>query len=479
MYKYGEAQKMRIAVIADLHHYSRTLGDEGRAFDLRQGSDQKCLKETGDIIDAAFARFAEEKPDAVVICGDISNDGETVSHQEIRSKMADLNRIVPVFLTTATHDWCCDGHARRYEGDEVLAEEDVYTPTRLREDYRMFGEDKILAEYRTHLDKCSYCYALSDKVRLLALEDDQDGIGASGYSDEHLDWICAQIQKAKKDGAVIFAVQHHLLLENLVPLVNKSQKIGNNMYRASRLADAGLRLIFTGHSHMQRTSSLTTASGNTVTQVNVGSLCGHPGSINYLTIDEDGKAEVLADCIGTFTVDGQECDAQYLKEHTVGILTNILDASQNSCEDLDARLRAMGIKIAPLEKIYPLFRNGAEKLMTVSVGKAAKAVNALTFGKGINKKAVRAIADDRLFDYIVSVFLFVFDGSRDADSIPEEAKTVAGDVASLPGRILRKVPFKKDKIRNILNITDQIEDLLEELVHPKRDHQKTVVDLRN
>lgn len=468
---------MKIAVIADLHHYARSLGDSGRAFELRQGSDQKCLKETGAIIDAVFDRFIREQPDAVVIAGDISNDGEAASHKEIREKLLRLQAHIPVFLTTATHDWCCDGRARSYKDNEIIPVTDVFTPTQLRESYRVFGEDKILSEYRTHLDKCSYCYALNDRVRILALEDDQDGAGASGYSDEHLAWICEQLEKAKEDKVCIFAFQHHLLLENLVPLVNKSQKIGNNVYRATRLADAGLRLIFVGHSHMQRTSTLTTESGNTVTQVNVGSLCGHPGAINYLTIDDGGNAQITVERVESFVLDGQACDSKYLSEHTWGLVTNILTAARNSCEDLDERLRAMGIRIAPLQKIYPLFRYGTKKLMTVSVGKAAAAVNALTFGKGICRKAVREIADDRLLDYIRAILLFVFDGSRDADKMPTAAKKVAADVASLPGRVLRKVPFKKDKIQKILGITDQIEQLLDELVNPKRNHQLTQVAL--
>lgn len=467
---------MKIAVIADLHHYSRTLGDEGKAFDLRQGSDQKCLKETGAIIDAAFARFKEEKLDAVLIAGDISDDGETASHKEVLEKLAQLNKTVPVFLTTATHDWCCDGRAHRYEGDQVLPETDVYTPTRLREDYAIFGADKCIGEYRTHLDKASYCYELSPTLRLLAIEDDQDGSGCSGYSDDHLNWLCEQIRQANADGAGVIAFQHHLLLENLIPLINKSQKIGNNEYRAGVLADAGLRLIFVGHSHMQRTSSLTSANGNTVTQVNVGSLCGHPAPINY--IETDGKtAKVTVEYLQNFILDNEEKDAGYITDHTKALLGRILAASQNNCEDFDEKLRALGIKIKPIDKIYPIAKWGCKKLLTTSVGKAAKAVNGLTFGNGIDKKAYKQVADDKLIDYVYTILLSVFDGSKDMDKMPEAAKTVAKDVASLPGRILRKVPVKKDKLGGILRITDQIELLMDELVNPKRDHQKTEVTL--
>ncbi len=51
------------------------------------GSDQKCLAETGDIIDSsAFNQLAESDTDAVFILGDVTNDGEMVSHLEFVRK---------------------------------------------------------------------------------------------------------------------------------------------------------------------------------------------------------------------------------------------------------------------------------------------------------------------------------------------------------------------------------------------------------
>ncbi len=46
---------LKLTFIADTHHYSETLGTEGRQYALRSGSDQKCLAETGAIIDAAIS----------------------------------------------------------------------------------------------------------------------------------------------------------------------------------------------------------------------------------------------------------------------------------------------------------------------------------------------------------------------------------------------------------------------------------------
>lgn len=60
---------------------------KGRQYELRSGSDQKCLAETGGIIDAAFEKIAESDTDFVLIAGDVSNDGEMVSHLEFREKL--------------------------------------------------------------------------------------------------------------------------------------------------------------------------------------------------------------------------------------------------------------------------------------------------------------------------------------------------------------------------------------------------------
>ncbi|MBR3588552.1 MAG: hypothetical protein IKL16_03220, partial [Clostridia bacterium] len=59
----------KITLIADLHHFSETLADDGTAYRLRQSSDQKCLKESGAIIDSAFRKIAESDTDYVFIAG--------------------------------------------------------------------------------------------------------------------------------------------------------------------------------------------------------------------------------------------------------------------------------------------------------------------------------------------------------------------------------------------------------------------------
>lgn len=83
---------LKLTFIADTHHYSKTLGTSGRQYELRSGSDQKCLAETGEIIDAAFEKIANSDTDFVLIAGDVSNDGELVSHIEFKKSSTDLQK---------------------------------------------------------------------------------------------------------------------------------------------------------------------------------------------------------------------------------------------------------------------------------------------------------------------------------------------------------------------------------------------------
>lgn len=85
----------RFVFIADTHHFSRTLSDGGEAYAYRSGSDQKCLEETGEIIDAAFEKILENPPDAVMIAGDLSDDGERVCHEEFRESSASFKSTFP------------------------------------------------------------------------------------------------------------------------------------------------------------------------------------------------------------------------------------------------------------------------------------------------------------------------------------------------------------------------------------------------
>lgn len=468
----------RLAFIADIHHYSEKLGNSGRAYELREGSDQKCLKETGAVIDAVFGKFMNDNTDCICIAGDITNDGERVSHEEFFKKASLLSKKKKTYIITSTHDWCSDNNPRRYEGNEVYRDVEALSAPELTELYGSFGKEDCISSYETPLGLVSRCFQVTDNLRLLAVHDDCDAEGGkSGYSDKHLQWMLDMLTKAKEDNCRVIAMEHHLLLHPFCSLVNKGQSIGDNFRVAEALADAGLRLMFVGHSHMQRTTEYISKNGNKITQINLGSLTGHPAPVTY--VDFDGEnAKISVEFTEKFTYNGKELGSDYFREHTLGVLFNLLNAGKTDKQDFYERLRADGIKIPSYDLLYPLIRAVCKKILKAKCGGTGRLINFFTFGRGIERKALKEIKDIPLTELVSKVFLSVFDGSYSLMSATDAEKTVLLSVGTLPARVLKKLPLKKSKKEKILAALGDVEQMIKELAYPAEpDNMNTVIAL--
>lgn len=406
----GVKEMTRLTFIADLHHYSETLGTTGRQYALRSGSDQKCLAETGAIIDAAFAKIAQSDTQAVMLIGDVTNDGERVSHMELLEKLRTLQQRKPVYTVTATHDWCCDGNPRRFCGNSVSDDVPTCTSEELGRLYAPFGPEQALAVYTTHLGTQSYTVDIGDDVRLLALIDDQNGRGRAGFTEEHFQWIETQLHRAAKAGRVLIAMEHHLLLPSVHPLFTGGCCVGEREEVVRRLMRAGLRYVFVGHSHMQFVSRFTDEAGRTLTQVNVGSLCGYPAPICRVTV-ANGRVRFFTEHLQSFVWKGQAVPAQsYLAAHAFQMIDRLLQSpNQNEFTDRLTALQLPGEKFGAL---YPLVRPLLCFVRTATLGQCARVLRPLGFLKGVPESCVRECQSVRLLPLVYRIFLNLFDGAE-------------------------------------------------------------------
>ena len=51
------ADPLKFYLITDLHHYAPSLGTSGKAYEKWNNKEQKCLAETGAILDAAYSKL--------------------------------------------------------------------------------------------------------------------------------------------------------------------------------------------------------------------------------------------------------------------------------------------------------------------------------------------------------------------------------------------------------------------------------------
>ena len=82
-------QPFRFFVVTDTHYFENDLGASGEAYEKRSATDQKCIAETGAIIDAGFSQLLEDHDtQTVLIPGDLIFNGEKESHRGFLKKAA-------------------------------------------------------------------------------------------------------------------------------------------------------------------------------------------------------------------------------------------------------------------------------------------------------------------------------------------------------------------------------------------------------
>lgn len=409
----------KLACLADTHYYSPALGTSGKAYALRSGSDQKCLAETGRILDDAFRQIVQSGADAVLIAGDLTNNGEKVSHEELREKLYALRKHLPVYVLTATHDWCCDENARRYDGAQVFHDVETMPSDALSDFYRDFGLSDAIATYKTHIGALSYVVEPCEGLRILMLNDDQNGRGRSGFTEEHLQWIEAQAADARQKGLQILAAEHHPIIPPVHPFLTGGNSAGDREEIVRRFSDAGLRCVVTGHLHMQDL-----VQHGALTEISLGTLCGWPGNIVYAHID---PSQI---CLQTERV---ACHA-LLQKQTLGILQNLLDAAKDSRDAFRERLCALHItpKAAVLR---PFVHRWAQRMDTMTVREAYAYVRRCLPGL-LPKLTLCEIGDDPLGDTVEKVFLSLF-GDGLAQTPEDELYKVVTALFAVPQKLLR------------------------------------------
>lgn len=428
---------MKLTFIADTHYYSKTLGTTGEAYELRSGSDQKCLAETEEIVDSAFDVIAKSDTDAVFILGDLSNDGEKVSHIEFRKKLYGLKEHKPVYVITATHDWCNDANPRRYEGKNVYHDVEVMQSNELPEFYSAFGPDSAIDSFITHIGTVCYTVQIGDKVRVLCLNDDKNEEMHAGFTQECWEWIEKQIEQAKKDNMLMIGIMHHLLMPHASRLIAVgSVCVADREKVASRFADCGLKYMLTGHSHMQGTDSFTSEKGNTITEINVASLCGYPAPMVNVTVNDDNTLHYEVDRLQSFILNKTEVDAQkFLAEKACALINRILEC--RDAETFSKRISALNIKAKNPKLLFTAVRPILKWLDTALVWDAYKLLKRLGFAKNISKEEAEKYHYKPLKEVINEVFLSVFDGQLNTHSEDDVYYKLVIAVFSIPSKLFK------------------------------------------
>ncbi len=434
--------------ITDLHYYAAdVLQPQGDAWEYRAKYDQKCVAESGAILDAAIDKLlADTATEVVLISGDLVSDGEKEGHYALPAK---LRRLTDggkrVFVLTATHDVApYPPYPKTYFADRGEVRSEGLTKPELLELYWEFGPKEALS---VHRESFSYVTKLSEDIRLFVLNDDGVGWerGFHGYLESELQWLQEQLEEGKRSGDMLLAMGHHPLLKPSPVYSPADEILGDNEKIAALLADAGVRFMFTGHTHMQNISYFDSPRGNRIFDINTASLIGYPSPIRKMTLTDEALT-VETQHIDTLDWNlGGKSYLEYSKDHFEFMLRDIFDAAAHDirhfCEI------SQGLSLTK-EKAW---------ILRVPIAAAGKLMDTLTFQKAgrlllCGKKIPHEMQNRRLCDFVIDVVRNIYAGDEPyAPDTPEYKAFMALADRLMP--ILRralKTPDPKAFLEGIL-----------------------------
>ncbi|MBR5062389.1 MAG: metallophosphoesterase [Prevotella sp.] len=273
----------KIAVMSDIHVMAPELVvNDGTAWQNALGGERKLLDYSAEIYDVLIEKYLADKPDMLLITGDLTKDGELASHQYVLAGLDRLRKAgIAVYVIPGNHDRGTN-NAYIFDGDE-RSKAEVADAEAFESMYHDYGYNSASVRESTTL---TY---VCEPVKGMVLIGIDSGNGGS-LTNTTLSWVCQQAKKARSKGKQVIAMMHHPLF----PHVNNLDKFMGS-YRVDdyenvkdRLTDAGIHVILTGHVHVSDIAKdYNTTLTDSIYDINTGSTISYPCDYRELTLSKD------------------------------------------------------------------------------------------------------------------------------------------------------------------------------------------------
>lgn len=296
---------LRIAVMSDLHYLSPDMIADTADFEHALNSDRKLLKESSAILYEKFEQVRADKPDILLVSGDLTKDGEQECHAALAKQLQQLQQDIPglkIYVINGNHD------IRNYNAKNFNTPDGKAVPaTRTHpEDFKriydfVYSDPTVIATFTpaagNEAGGLSYVARPVEGLTIIAMDtcryskentsngtDEHETSGAISADLEK--WVIEQTAAAKARGDLVIGLEHHGLVPHfdveptILPmyLVNGYERI------AQEYADAGMSVVFTGHMHAVDIAAMTTKAGNTFYDIETGSALTYPCPVRFVDL---------------------------------------------------------------------------------------------------------------------------------------------------------------------------------------------------
>ena len=280
------------AVISDIHVYDSSLGSSGSAFEKVMLSDRKLLLDSIDLLEYTIDKIASSGVRFVLICGDLTKDGELINHRIVAEKLKRFKDAdIKVFVVPGNHD-INNPDAVKFNGDSHEA-----VPTVSAQEFsQIYGDYGFNSALYRDSDSLSYVAEPVEGLWLLALDacryrenvQGVEEIVSGKISQMTADWIAAMLREAADRNKAVMAMIHHGVVEhwNGQRKLHPDYLIQDYANFGKFLASWNVKFAFTGHYHAQDIARAD-FDGKFIYDIETGSLVTAPCPMRFLEIRDN------------------------------------------------------------------------------------------------------------------------------------------------------------------------------------------------
>lgn len=253
--------KFRFAIISDLHiGLPETIWDHPSRFHL--------VEVSIPALESALEHLSQQNLDFLLLPGDLTQHGEAKNHTWLQERLSKLP--FPAYVIPGNHDV-----------PVLEANEQSIAFSTFPSYYRKFGY--------ADTEELYYTCELMPGVRLIGLNSNyfnEQGNQVGHLDDKQLQWLEKVLLEARDE--LVLVMVHHNIIEHLP---NQSRHPMANRYMLDNAPDLlgllqryGVKLIFTGHLHVQDV-----AYWQGIYEVTTGSLVSYPHPYRLLEFHQDDR----------------------------------------------------------------------------------------------------------------------------------------------------------------------------------------------
>lgn len=286
--------QIKIAMVSDIHYLDPALMPDdyvtNEDFQKMMAGDRKLIELSDPIFRKAIEEIIDERPDILMIPGDLSFNGEYSSHLIVSGFLEEIEAHgIKVYVVPGNNDiWSSE--ALNYKTIPASETPNI-SLAQFADIYQDFGFNEAI--YRDD-NSLSYICQPNENLWVLGIDnftyyDNGDGTYTykAAFNAGTMTWIQEKMAEANSKNITVLAMLHSGILEHYTGQKGlEGGYVSGFPAKAPDLLNAGIRLVFNGHHHGNDITELS-VGGKTLVNIETGSLVTPLSPYRVMTLDDN------------------------------------------------------------------------------------------------------------------------------------------------------------------------------------------------